>query len=62
VTESSGFTIAEHRECWVLTAVLRSARPPASNYLRSLGTNTVLGNSTYGPLVLLPDVGPKTEA
>ena len=38
-------------------AVLPSAPALASSYLCSLGTNTVLGNVTNGPLVLLFDAG-----
>ena len=36
----------------------RFARAPASNYLCSLGTNTVLGNSTNGLFGVLLDDGP----
>ena len=41
----------------MLTDVSRSARAPATNYLCSLGTNTVLGKVRNGLLALLLDGG-----
>ena len=43
----------------MLTAVSRFARAPVSNYLCSLGTNTVLGNVTNGLFGVLLDDGPE---
>jgi hypothetical protein len=43
----------------MLTAVPRLARASALNYLCSLGTNTVLGNSTNGLVGVLLDDGPE---
>ena len=43
----------------MLTGGPRLARAPALNYLCSLGTNTVLGNSANGLFGVLLDDGPE---